>query len=365
MKVFVVAIILLFALAGCQEKIEPGASSSAEGPLLDLPLITLVESAEQTAEQFVGTVESSDRAELVARSSGKLTRLDVREGSQVKVGQVLLEISDNTSDEQLRAAEAGIKAAERQVESAQAQLTLAEQTAGRYAKLSASGAVTPQEFDRVTADLSMAQQQLAAAQAQVERGKAERDSISKQKGYNLFEAPFAGTVVKIQAELGATVLPGNPLLTIDREGARQARIKVAERLLGQVAPGDKMRISVPALERTLTGEVIRVQGTSDATSRSFDVLVDLPDDTDLPTGVFVRASRDLPGESLVLAPRTAISERGQLNGVYLVDDGIMRFRLVRLGRLFDEEVEILSGLNAGDTIVAAPGEQARNGARVE
>ncbi len=365
MKAIALFSLLLLVLTGCQDKLEPGTTEQNGGLVIALPLVTLQASKEQTTEQFVGSVESRDRAVLVARSSGKVTKLNVREGAVTTEGQVLLEISDNTAGEQLRAAEASIRAAERQVESAQARLTLAEQTAERYRKLLDSAAITAQEFDQVTADLSMARQQLAASQAQVERGEAERDSILKQNSYNRLVAPFPGTVVSIHVELGATVLPGIQLLTLDREGVRQARIKVPERLLGQISPGAEMKISVPALGREVVGQVIRVQGASDPTSRSFDVLVDLSKADGLPTGVFVRASRNLPGEALVLIPKTAVTQRGQLTGVFLIIDDVMKFRLVRLGRDFGNQVEVLSGLKAGDEIVAEQVEQAKNGARVE
>ena len=246
-----------------------------------------------------------------------------------------------------------------------ARLTLAEQTAGRYEQLLKAKAVTPQEYDQISAELNMAKQQVAAAEAEVERGKAERDRVVQQNSYNRVVAPFAGQIISVQIKQGATVLPGTPLLVIDREGERQARVKVPERLLGQIKVATAMAVELPSLQKVLDGKVLRVQGGSDPASRSYDVIIELTDAKDVPTGIFARARRTLPSEELLLIPEAAVTMRGQLTGVFLVEDKISKFRLVRLGRRFGDRLEVLSGIEVGDRIVSAEVDRAHNGARVE
>jgi len=365
MKRLILLPLLALTLVSCGDEITPGRTEGRAEQVLKLPVMTVETVKQYGAEQFVGSVESRDQARLVSRSSGKVTNLAVREGNQVKADQLLLEISDNSAREQLRATEAAIEVATRQMESARAKLTLARQTAARYEQLLKAQAVTPQEYDQVTAELNMARQQLAAAEAEVDRGEAERDRVVQQNSYNRVVAPFAGQVVSVQIKQGATVLPGTPLLVIDREGERQARVKVPERLLGQIKVGTVMAVELPSLQKVLDGTVLRVQGGSDPASRSYDVIIELPDGKDVPTGIFARARRTLPSEELLLIPETAVTMRGQLTGVFLVEDQVLKFRLVRLGRRFGDRLEVLSGLEVGDRIVSAEVNRAHNGARVE
>ncbi|MDT8421864.1 MAG: efflux RND transporter periplasmic adaptor subunit [Desulfuromonadales bacterium] len=358
-------ICLLLFLQGCNEKIEPGRVSEADEKQLPVTLLTLQPSLMGTEEEFVGTVESRDRAVLTARSSGLVARLEVREGARVSEGQLLLEISDNSAAERLRAADAAVRVAERHTATARVNLTLAGQTEERYRQLLAAEAVTPQEYDQIKAERDRSRQQLAAAEAELARGQAERDIVRRNNSHNQVTAPFSGQVVTLQVKQGSTASPGTPLLVIDREGARQARIKLPERLLGEMAIGTSLTLHVPALQRDFTGEISQIQGGSDPATRSFDLIVDLPAANDLPTGLFVRARRPLPAEELLLIPETAIAMRGQLTGVFQEQQGKLSFRLVRLGRRFGDQLEVLSGLKAGDRVVKEEVARELDGARVE
>ncbi|HEY5674132.1 MAG TPA: efflux RND transporter periplasmic adaptor subunit [Malonomonas sp.] len=365
MKSTLLLLCILLMLTACEDKIEPGRVAAEPLTISDLPLLTLQPSAQQGAEQFVGSVESRDRATLVARSSGQITRLAAREGERVAKGQLLVEISDNSASEQLNAAEAAIAVAQGRRDAAQAKLTLADQTAGRYRQLQQAEAVTPQELDQVVAELELARQQLVMAEAEQAQARAARDSVRQQNSYNRVVAPYTGQLVSLQIKPGGTVLPGTPLLTIDRDGPRQARISIPERLLGQLVVGTAIQVNLPAINREISGAVLQVQGGSDPQSRSFEAIVSLPGGEDLPTGLFVRASRALPSDQLLLIPATAVTSRGQLSGVFVVQQGILRFRLVRIGRSFAEQVEVLSGLSAGEQLVSAEVNRAVAGARVE
>ena len=361
----VVLLACLLLVSGCNDKIDPGRTAETQAVKLSLPLMTVEPVEFSGAEQLVGTLESTDQAVIAARSSGVITRLEVREGSQVAKGELLALIGDNPSADMLRAAEKAVTGAGEQVAAAEARWTLAQQTATRYEPLMQAQAVTPQEYDQVQAELELARRGLSTARSELERRKAEYASAKKQNSHDRVVAPYAGQVGRLQSWLGATVLPGIPLLTLDRAGARQARIKVPERLQAAIAPGTAIRISVPALAREFSGTVERVQRSSDPNSRSFDSIVALPESEGLPTGLFVRAY--LPGslEELLLIPETAVTVRGQLTGVFVEQQGLLRFRLVRLGRSFDRQKEVLSGLQAGQRIVSANVEQARDGVRVE
>lgn len=365
MKTLLCLISLCLLLASCGDNIEPGRSEQVSQAKVAVTLLTLYTVKETSSETFVGSVESLDRALIVSRSSGVVAQLAVREGVPVTPGQLLLTISDDPAVDQLHIAEAAVTSAKKQQATALARLTLAEQTTQRYDQLWAKQAVTAQEYDQIKAELEVAKQQAALSASELKRATAGYSAAQRQNRFSQVSAPFAGQIVSLQTKPGSTVLPGTPLLTIDSAGNRQARIKVPERLRTSIRVGTPMLVEVPSLQQSFTGQVTRIQPGSDRQTRTFEALLSLPDSQQLASGAYVRAHHALPAEELLLIPETAVSIRGQLTGVFLARDGVLHFRLIRLGRSFGTQREVISGLQPGDRIVSENLDRAFDGAQVE
>ena len=344
-------ILITFLLAACGDKIEPGATQAAQQSITGLPLTVIVAQAVPGQDLFIGSIESADRGVLAARIDGRVGRLAVKVGEPVKAGQLLLTIEQNTVNDRLAEAQGS-----RDV--AAARLDLAEKTYQRYAQLARAEAVTPLEMDRVTAEREQARQNLQTVSAGVAQART-------GAAYNRVTAPYAGTIAEQLVESGSTVMPGTPLLVIERSGIPQARITLPEALVGQIRLGEELQLEIPTLQRTISGSVSEVQPSSDPTTRSFTVKLSLPNDAALTPGLFLRAKRPAATGSALLVPLSALVHRGQLTGVYVVDAKVLHFRLVKIGPQLGDQVEILSGLSAGETIVSGDVQRARSGARVE
>ena len=104
---------------------------------------------------------------------------------------------------------------------------------------------------------------------------------------------------------------------------------------------------------------------ADPGSRSFQVKATLPDDPQLAAGLFARAAHAGGTSDTLLLPSAAVVTRGQLTGVYVVEDGRLRWRLVKTGRAVGDRLEVLSGLGAGEKVVTAGVDRAVSGARAE
>lgn len=348
-KLIVVLTTLL--LAACGNKIEPGQTEADRQSITGLHFEKVAAQNVPGQEFFIGTIESSDRGVLAARIDGRVGRLAVKVGDSVKAGQLLLTIDQNTVNDRLAEAQ-GSK------EAAAARLVLAEKTYQRYEQLAKAEAITPQEMDRMTAEREQARQNLQTAAA----GAAQaRTSV----GYNQVSAPYAGKIAEQLVETGSTVMPGTPLLVIERSGIPQARLAIPETLMGQIALGEKLQLEIPALKQTLSGQVTEIQPSSDPATRSFAIKLKLPAEAAVTPGLFVRAQRSTATSSALLIPRTALVQRGQLTGVYVVEANILRFRLIKVGPQLGDKVEVLSGLSAGETIVTSDVQKAQSGARVE
>lgn len=347
----VIVLSLPLWLAACGGEIEPGRTSATPPTVKGLTLAPVGIAAVAGTQALVGTVESGDRAVIAARTDGRVGRVLVREGATVRAGELLLALEQNIAAARLEAAGSEARAAAARVE-------LADKTFARYARLQRTEAVTPQEMDRVTAERDSARQQLKAAQARQEEART-------AAGYSRVVAPFNGRVAQRAVEVGSTVQPGTPLVTLDRDGDWHARLQVPESWLGLIHPGEAMSVEVPALGRTLAGTVAEIIPATDPRSRSFSIKVTLPASDGLSAGLFARAVRSRELGEAVLLPQKAISERGQLTGVYVVEQGMLHFRLVKTGRRLDDRVEILAGLMPGETVVIDGVNRAVNGGRVE
>lgn len=344
-------LLMIFLLAACGDKIEPGQTEPVRQNITGLPIEHVTAKKVPGQEVFIGSIESADRGLLAARIDGQVGRLAVKLGDQVKAGQLLLTIGENTVNARLSAAQ-GSK------EAAAARLDLAEKTYQRYEQLAKAEAVTPQEMDRVTSEREQARQNLQATNAGVAQA---RTGVA----YNRVTAPYNGVIAEQLIKSGSTVMPGTPLLVIEGSGSPQARISVPESRIGQITLGEELQLEIPALQRTITGVVTEIQPSSDPATRSFAIKLKLPTNTGLTPGLFLRAHRQVAASTALTIPRTALVQRGQLTGVYVVEAQILHFRLVKIGPQIGDRVEILSGLTAGESIVTDDVQRARSGARVE
>lgn len=340
----------LLLVAGCGDRIPAGRTEAPAEVIRGLGVVQVASATLPGAERFVGTVESPDRGFIAARIDGRVGSIAVREGESVRAGQLLLTIAQNSANDRLAEAAGAQKAAAARAE-------LAEKTMARYQQLQAAEAVTPQELDRVAAELEMARQGLKSAAAALAQA-ATTQALTR------VSAPFAGRVARREIEVGSTVLPGTPLLVIDRSGGARVRLDVPESFVSRMHPGDVLEVEIPALARTFVGTVTLIEPAADPVSRSFQVKVDLADASGLTPGLFARAGRPRAGAESLLVPATAVVHRGQLSGVYVVENGVLHFRLIKTGRQLGANYEVLSGLAAGESVVVHGVERVRSGARV-
>jgi RND family efflux transporter MFP subunit len=387
------AMALLLLLISCSKKPE----TSQQIPVVQGARIETVQPASvDDYYEAVGTVRARNSSVVAARIMGNIVAVHVREGDTVRAGQTLIEIESREAGIQVQKAQAGvresqealeevdrkIRGAESAREAAQANEKLASTTFNRYQTLFARRSVSPQEFDEVRARLEVARAErdvadrsLQAARAQqkqvlarIDQAKADVSNARVYVGYAKLASPINGIVVSKQTDVGYLATPGAPLLTIENNSRYQLEVAVEESRLGTIHLHDQAQLQIEALGTTeLTGSVEEIVPASDPNSRSYIVKVGVPNlaGGQLRSGVYGKA-RFISGQRQALAiPKTAISQRGQLTGVFVVDQsGLARLRLIKTGRALGDNVEILSGLNAGEQIVIAGPATIQDGARV-
>jgi len=132
-----------------------------------------------------------------------------------------------------------------------------------------------------------------------------------------------------------------------------------------VKAGQAVEIELEALNRRLTARVSEIVPAVDAASRANIVKIDLPELANLRSGMFGRAWFPMGSRSVLAVPKTALVERGQLESVFVIEDGVARTRLVTTGKRGPDVIEVLSGLSQGEKVISPAPASLADGARVE
>lgn len=316
-----------FLLVGCGSKEEPPTPFASAVPALTIQaaLVEVTTSQVPVRVEVTGQVAAVYQATLSSRIQGTIDKLLAREGTQVSKGQILVEL-DN------RDVRADLARASAEVENAKAQLD-------RMRALYDRDAVSKQEMENATRTYKVAE--------------ASRKAVLAQLSYTVVKAPFDGVITEKKVEAGELASPGQPLLRM--EDPRQLRLEatVAEGDLRSVSRGDRIPIVIDALApQGLIGVVSQILPAGDPQTHTFLVKVDLPPTPGLKSGMFGRLRLDKGTSKTILLPASALIERGELTSVFVVgSDQIARLRWIKAGRRFDNQVEILSGMNVGERVL--------------
>jgi RND family efflux transporter MFP subunit len=329
--------------------------------------------------EATGTVRARTTATISSKVMGYVQQVSAQVGGRVRVGQSLVTLDAGDLETNVKRAEAGraevqsaIPEADNAVAAAKANLDLARATFKRMEELAARKSISNQEFDEASA-------RLKAAQANHEMARARRTQLDSKmaqaeqevhaagimRDYARISAPFSGIVTVRSVEPGSLATPGAPLLTIEQDGGYRLEAAVDESKLASVRVGQGVELALDTVSSKLTARVSEIVPSVDAASRSYLVKIDLPGIAQLRSGMFGRAIFPLGRQSVVSIPARALIERGQLQSVFVVEDGTAHARMVTTGRRGQDAVELLSGLSQGERIGSPVPAGLQDGARVQ
>ena len=326
--------------------------------------------------EATGTVRARTSAVIASKVMGYVTQVHVSVGDRVREGQALVTLDARDLDSALRSADAGVAEAESampEVESAiaaaRSNLDLAQTTFKRIQDLAEKKSVSSQEFDEASARLKAAQaayqmavSRRAQVQSRIEQAVAGQRSARIMRDYTQIAAPFAGVVTARSVEPGALASPGVPLLTVEREGSYRLEASVEESRLGTVHAGQNVSVAIEGCRAPQ--RVSEIVPAVDAASRSYIVKVEL-NCPSVRSGMFGRVEFPAGSRQVIAIPASAVTDRGQLRSVFVVEKGAAHNRLVTVGRRSGDAVEVLSGLSAGEQVIAPVPLGLQDGARVE
>ena len=354
-----------YTLAGCSS--EQSRTALAPGTVRNILVLAAQQASVPDLLEAVGTVSPIQTSEVASQMMGNIVEIRAQEGDHVERGEVLAVIDDSQPRAAVDRATASDLAAQQQLVGADSDLALAESTLRRYQTLFEKKSVSPQEFDEVKARQQAALARRDTAKAGQAQAQAALSQARTSLDYTRIRAPFDGVVTEKRADSGALASPGMPIFVVEDVRRYRLEATVNENDLQYVRTGEQVSVVIDALDNAgLKGKVVQIVPAADALSRTFLVKIDLPTDTHLRSGLFGRAKFSRGERQALLVPRSAVVERGQLQGIYVLDQNkVANLRYITLGRPSGAEVEVLAGLQDGERLVAKPGVVDLNGKRIE
>jgi RND family efflux transporter MFP subunit len=355
--------------------------------------VTAVQVESRSIDRFLrvtGSLVADEQAEVSAEATGRVIATPVERGTRVAHGELLVRVSETETSAQLVEAEANAGQIEARlglapgepfnskrvpdVMSAKAALDLAEAEFGRIGSLLDQKVVSQSEYDQRRMQVEAARQQYQAAQNLAEQSyrslQAARARVAlarKSSADTSIRAPFSGLVAERLVSVGDYVTRGTRVATVVRIDPMRVELTVPEQSVALIKAGQDVRLTVDAYPGEAFAAKVRfVSPSLRADQRALTVEAVAPNPNGrLKPGLFASASIQQPSTGpALLVPATAIETVSGTSRVYVVKQDKVEERIVTTGEAVGRQVEITSGLSAGDVVADEPKGRLLDGAPV-
>jgi RND family efflux transporter MFP subunit len=324
-------------LAALLAAFAPAAPAGAQQPAL----ATLTAAYETAPRERIwdGTVEAVNRATVSSQTSGRVAAILYDVDDFVEAGAVIMRFTDTEQRAALSRAQAAAKEAE-------ARFTEAESEQRRIAAMFDNGTVAKARYDQ-------AQANFAAASARRDAARAGVAGATEQLDYTLVRAPYSGIVSERHVQVGELVRPGEPLMSGLSLEQLRVNVDVPQSMIDPIRHIGKA--VVYAEGQAIAADSLTFYPIADAKTNTFHVRVNLPKGSaTLYPGTFVKVGFVVGETERLLLPATAVVHRSELTAVYVVSGDAVELRQIRAGRAYGERIEVLAGLEPGESVATDP-----------
>ena len=306
-------------------------------------VLTVGLDAMQSGAEYAGEVRSRVESRLGFRVGGKLLRRYVEMGQHVKAGELLAQLDP----QDFKLAADGARA---QLAAATTNRDLALADSKRYKDLRDQNFISAAELERRDTALK-------AAQAQVDQAQAQLAALGNQTGYANLVADVAGVVTSVDAEPGQVLAAGTPILRIAQDGPRDVVFAVPEDKVGKLKVGSQVLVQAWAEQKSASASVREVAASADPVTRTFTVKVGLNGPETWPIGSTVTVAPkalDRSGPSVIKLPTSALQHDGEKAAVWVLEKVTMTVRLqpIAITTADGNEVVVSKGLEPGMQVVS-------------
>jgi RND family efflux transporter MFP subunit len=321
---------------------DPVVVDTAIAEIIEVPLVSTA----------TGSAEPWRRVSPGTKLLGRISEVFVRDGDRVQEGQLLATLESRDLEAALAQARASVTMAEANLENAEAQHR-------RMIDLHVQKSVTDKNLEDATAGFRV-------ARAGLELARANQAAAEVMISYAEVHTPVSGWVISKLIEIGDMSAPGAPMFVIEDLSRIKVTVTVPEAEVRTLEVGSSAEVFIDVLGDKVSAKIDRVMPAGDRATRTFAVqlLLDNPDGA-IKSGMFARVGFTHGNRNAIVVPETSIVRRGQLEGILVVgSESVAHLRWVKLGRRIGTDVEVLSGLNAGDRYLTSPPGTVGDGAPV-
>ena len=337
--VLALILLLLYMQGSFVSKVPPGLSPLAKDSRSSDTAIVEKRQVDDILA-WPGTVKSRTVANIAPKTTARIIEIKVNAGDKVKKGDVIARLDERDIKAQENAAQAALASA-----SAQASRALADEQ--RTRSLYSKEAATRESFDAVVA-------QLKEAQAGVSQATSAITEIRSHLADALLVAPFDGTVVKRLKEPGDMGLPGVPIVSLQTPQGLRLEADVPSSCAGRYSIGMNVKVRIDTLAQTTGAQIDEISPEVDPQTRTQLIKIALPAMEGLQPGYFGWLEQACDQHEALLIPTSAVQHIGQLEVVKVVAEGRQLMRHIRTGKTFGDQIEAISGLHEGETVIAHP-----------
>ncbi|MDR0814209.1 MAG: efflux RND transporter periplasmic adaptor subunit [Bacteroidales bacterium] len=275
----------------------------------------------------IGSLEANEEVVLKSEVSGKITGIHFTEGTQVEQGTLLIKVYDDDLQAQLLKARANLK--------------LTADVEARQRQLLEKEAISRQEYDVAYANLQSAQADIALLESQ----------ISKTE----ILAPFDGKIGFRKVSPGEYITPGTDIASLVSDNPVKIQFAVPEKYVGTVGKNSVIRYTIEGMLNERTATVYAVESTIDAATRTLQMKALTPNNDRLLTpGAFVRINVMMETKkNIMMVPSDAVLSESVGQKIFVYRGGNVESILVQTGTRTNDKIEILTGLNAGDSLITS------------
>nr|WP_312418143.1 efflux RND transporter periplasmic adaptor subunit [Shinella sp.] len=376
---------VMMALAQSPVFAADAATGDADGAqqVQNLPAIVVTAAEQRNLVDRViatGTIQAVEEVYVTPLVEGLSIRtLEADVGDRVAAEGTLATLNDDAlllqksqTEATLAKARAGLEQIKAQLVEAKANADEAVRVRDRAQRLVKSGSQSQANADQAIAAadaalarVNSAEQAVAVAEADINVAQSQIDDIDLRLARTAVKSPVAGVISARTAKIGAIASgSASPLFTVIRDGAIELKADVSEDTILKLKPGLKAKVSLAGGAATLTGTIRLVEPTLDPQSRLGRVYIGFDEPDKARAGMFASADIVVEEKQGIVLPLSAITTADGKTVARKVENGVVRLVPVETGIQDGQGIEIVSGLSAGDEVVAKAGAYVRDGDRI-
>lgn len=354
----------------------PVAASNAEAAtrpiLVNLFDVRPASLADDRQAMIPAALSVNDTALVLARREGRVIELHGDEGTRVTKGAVLARLNDDESQNQLRLAELDVTRLGIEEKQYEALINLNRNELERQKRLARDGVVSESEVERAQYQLDQAKAEYEKTRLATMSARGKIDSVRLEIDKSIIRAPISGVITRRYVSLGTGVPAGEKLFELSNLSPLEVKFQLPQPDRGRLAPGQTVELYSAEGDRPLArARIRRIDPLADATSNTIGCVADVTGGVGLLPGlaVNVRVRREAPPASFWV-PRAAFAAGDDVRPggearLRVVAEGKCAIRAVLVKALEGDQVEIVSGVAAGDRVILAPPPQLKEGDAVE